>query len=334
MGGETVSLRVEAPDAGQRLDRFLTTRFPDRSRTSLQVLIRSGDVLVNGRPRSPSDVVATGDDVTACLRARPGPDLPAEPRPIEVLLDDPSFLVIAKPPGIATHPGPGQSRGTLVNALLALGGPLSDLHADPLRPGIVHRLDRDTSGALLVAKDERAHAALSGQFQRREVEKEYLAIVEGAPLHDETEIEIPLGRDPKRRIRMVPKPIGGRSALTRVKVLERFRGFASVACFPKTGRTHQIRVHLAAAGTPVCCDDLYGRSGRALYPSRIRGGPPDPSEAPLLFRVALHARRLRFRHPVTGAAVEVEAPVPEDLTRLLRELRRVAGARPADRDDQ
>ncbi|MCI0343155.1 MAG: RluA family pseudouridine synthase [Planctomycetales bacterium] len=325
MPGETVSLKVEASDAGQRLDRFLAARFPERSRTSLQALIRSGEVLVNGRPRSPSDVVAAGDDVRACLRARPGPSLPPEPRPLEVLLDDPSFLVIAKPAGIATHPGAGQSRGTLVNALLALGGPLSDLHADPLRPGIVHRLDRDTTGVLLVAKDEQAHAALSGQFQRREVEKEYLAIVEGAPLHDETEIAIALGRDPKRRIRMIPKPIGGRSALTRVKVLERFRGFASVACFPKTGRTHQIRVHLSATGTPVCCDDLYGKTGRALYPSRVRGEAPDPAEAPLLSRVALHARRLRFRHPGTGAPVEVEAPVPEDLGRVLAELRKSGG---------
>lgn len=315
-------------DAGTRLDRFCVARWPDRSRSYLQALIRAGDILVNGAPAKPGQPLEAGDRVTAVLRPREGPRLVPEPMPLPVLHDDPDFLVVDKPPGLPTHPGPGHSRGSLVNGLLALGGAWSAYHADPLRPGIVHRLDRDTSGVIVVARDDRAHAALARQFAARTVAKEYLALVVGVPPHDEFVIEHRIARHPVHRQKMEAHPPGdprGRAARTRLQVRERFRGFAAVAAFPATGRTHQIRVHLAAAGYPVVADPLYGRLGDRLTAGMLAGRPPARDEPVLLARTGLHARRLTFDHPRTGARLTVEAPVPADLLAVIEALRARGG---------
>lgn len=320
----TLTATVTEAEAGVRLDKFCVTQWPDHSRVRLQELIKSSDIRVNGERSRPASLVEAGDVVTAVLRARLGPQLPAEPMDLEVLHDDPAFLVINKPPNLAVHPGPGQSGGTLVNGLLAMGGHWSQMHEDPLRPGIVHRLDRDTSGAIIVARDEQAHATLAKQFEQRTVEKEYLALVTGVPEHDEFTVDLNILRDPKQRQKMIPKPAGGpegRTALTRFKVKERFRGFAAVACFPKTGRTHQIRVHLQSHGTPCCCDAYYNRFGERLTVPMLHGQPSRRSDEQVLDRLALHARRIHFDHPVTGERITVAAPIPADLQHVLAVLR-------------
>ena len=320
--GTTETAVVTAGEAGGRLDRFCAARWPERSRTWFQERIRAGDVTVDGQRGRAGASVAPGNVVAVRVVERAPQRLEPEPRDLTILLDDPCFFVVDKPPGLPTHPGPGHSRGSLVNALLALPGPLAP-SADPTRPGIVHRLDRDTSGVIVIAKDDQTHRALATQWQARTVEKEYLALVVGVPEHDEFVVDAALQRDPKQRARMraVPKgtPAGvgpkSRTARTRFRVRERFRGFTLVACFPETGRTHQIRVHLAAHGTPVASDPMYGaersRLGLALIP-----------------RCALHARRLVFAHPQTGAPVEVIAPVPADLEAALAKLRGAALAPP------
>ena len=321
---ETAELTVDAAAAGTRLDRWCVARWPDRSRSYLQGLIRAGDIRVNGAPAKAAQLLDPGDRVTAVLRPREGPRLAPEPMALTVLLDEPEFLVIEKPPGLPTHPGPGHSRGSLVNGLLALGGAWSAYHADPLRPGIVHRLDRDTSGVIVVARDDRAHAALARQFAARTVAKEYLALVVGVPPHDEFVAEHRIARHPVHRQKMEAHPPGGprgRAARTRFAVRERFRGFAAVAAFPATGRTHQIRVHLAAAGFPVICDPLYGRLGERLTAGMPAGRPPRHDEPALLARTALHARRLGFDHPRTGERITVESPVPADLLGVIAALR-------------
>jgi 23S rRNA pseudouridine1911/1915/1917 synthase len=323
----TLEATVPPEHGGMRLDKFCVAQWPDHSRVRLQELIKSSDILLNGATSRPAHPIEAGDVVTAVLRARLGPQLPAEPMGLEVLHDDPAFLVINKPPRLAVHPGPGQSSGTLVNGLLAMGGHWSEMHEDPLRPGIVHRLDRDTSGAIIVARDEQAHATLAKQFQERTVEKEYLAIVIGVPEHDEFTVDLNIVRDPKQRQKMVAKPAGGpegRTAFTRFKVKERFRGFAAVACFPKTGRTHQIRVHLQSHGTPCACDAYYNRYGERLTIPMLNGQPSRRTDEKILDRLALHARRVHFDHPVTGERITVAAPIPPDLLRVigvLRELR-------------
>lgn len=311
-------------DAGTRLDRFCVAHWPDRSRSYLQALIRSGDIQLNGRLAKPGQALEPGDRVVATLRPRPGPQLVPEPMALTILLEDPDFVVIDKPPGIPTHPGPGHSRGSLVNGLLALGGGWSRYHADPLRPGIVHRLDRDTSGVIVVARDDRAHAALARQFAARTVAKEYLAVVIGVPPHDEFVADHRIARHPVHRQKMEAHPSTdprGRRASTRFAVRERFRGFAAVAAFPATGRTHQVRVHLAAVGHPVCGDPLYGRLGDRLTAAMLDGQPPRREDPTLLARTALHARRLGFDHPRTGERLTVEAPVPADLVAVLEALR-------------
>ncbi|MHC5020861.1 MAG: RluA family pseudouridine synthase [Planctomycetota bacterium] len=330
MSGDLPTLEAIAAesDAGVRLDKFCVQQWPDHSRARLQELIKSGDIRVNGEAARPSRPLEAGEVVTAVLRPKAGPQLPPEPMELEVLHDDPAFLVINKPPRLAVHPGPGQSSGTLVNGLLAMGGHWSEMHEDPLRPGIVHRLDRDTSGAIIVARDEQAHAKLAKQFEQRTVDKEYLALVTGVPEHDEFTVDVNIARDPKQRQKMVAKPAGGpegRTAFTRFRVKERFRGFAAVAAFPKTGRTHQIRVHLQHHGTPCCCDAYYNRFGERLTVPMLHGQPSRRTDERVLDRLALHARRIHFDHPVTGERITVAAPIPADLMHVVEVLRELRG---------
>jgi 23S rRNA pseudouridine1911/1915/1917 synthase len=307
-------LTVGVRGARQRLDRYLTALGRWGSRSQVQRLIEGGHVRVDDQPAKAGAVLRSGQ--TIVVEPAPPPPLPAgveaEAIPLSVLYEDDWLLVINKPPGLVVHPAPGHWRGTLVSALLHhWRGPRSGL--DPMRPGIVHRLDKDTSGVLVIAKDAATLADLGAQFRAREVEKQYVAFVWGRLRPQTGTISEPIGRNPTHRKRMAVRH-GGREAITAFAVCEHLDGVTMLRLFPKTGRTHQIRVHLAAIGHPIVGDAVYGRS-------RTR------SSAALIQRQALHAERLTLRHPQTGARVSFTAPLTDDLV-VLRQ-RCAAAARTA-----
>jgi len=280
----------------------------------VQQQIRSGSVCVGPRTvYKAGEAIAAGDHVTIRaarheLRARP------EELPLEIVYEDDDLLVVNKPAGMVVHVGAGVRSGTLVNALLYHIGTLAPA-AGELRPGIVHRLDRMTSGLVVVAKNDEAHRDLSHQFKSREVHKTYLALVHGRVVADHGEIGEPVGRDPRRRIRMRTAGLGAREAQTRYQVKRRFPHFTLLEVHPLTGRTHQIRVHLASIGHPVVGDTLYGA------PSKLR---IDGSEEKALERNFLHAAAISFRHPRSGEILKFEATLPGELEHFLR---RIEGAR-------
>ena len=304
---------------GKRIDVYLASRFTDYSRRVIQKVIDAEAVLVNGRTVKASYRVRAGDRV--CIRLPDLPDTTPEPEdiPIEVIYEDEALTVVNKPPGMVTHPAKGNWRGTLVNALQFHYDTLSTL-AGEHRPGIVHRLDRDTTGLLVVVKDELAHRRLGLQFELREVHKEYLALVHGSPQRDRDYIERPIGFHPTVREKMAIRTPedGGKPAVTYYEVVERFRGFAMVRCQPRTGRTHQIRIHLTHVGHPILADKLYSGRDRILLgdvigPEKSRVLSPEEVEETLIDRQALHAHRLRFAHPLTGKELELTAPLPADM---------------------
>jgi 23S rRNA pseudouridine1911/1915/1917 synthase len=294
-------LEATAADAGQRLDAFLAARGAARSRSAAQRLIDAGAVLVDGVARAKNHRVAAGERI-AVTQPEQGAAPPAPP--FEIVYEDPDLLVVDKPAGLVTHPAPGHHGTTLAEALsgTAAGGP------DPQRAGIVHRLDRDTSGLLVVAKTEEAYAELARQLRAREVRREYLALVSGHPEAQSGTIDAPIGRDRGRRTVVSTRSDRPRAAVTRFEVLERLPATTLLRVRLETGRTHQIRAHLAAIGHPVCGDPQYG--GRAC--GRELG----------LERQFLHAERLMFRHPRTGADMSCESKPPVDLCRALDTARR------------
>jgi 23S rRNA pseudouridine1911/1915/1917 synthase len=305
---------------GQRLDAWLARRLPSLSRARLQALIAEGHVrLDDARPR-PSARLHAGQVAVVHV---PAP-APAEPQPedipIAVVHEDPHLVVVNKPAGLVVHPGAGTTRGTLVNALLRHVRDLSGV-GGVLRPGIVHRLDRGTSGLLVVAKDDETHRALVRQFAGRTVEKEYLALVLGAPARAAGEVDAPIGRDPVHRQKMSVRAPRGREARTSWRVEERFDGAALLRVRLHTGRTHQIRVHLASIGHPVAGDAVYGGT---RPPSSRRAAARDTLLS--LERPALHATRLALTHPATGERLVFEAPLPPDLEAVLERLRAAARA--------
>ena len=311
-------LTVTAGDAGVRLDQFLSRHLPDLSRSQIQRLIRDGHVtLSEGRPKP---ALAVWDGLVVHLEvpaARPA--LPAaEALPLALLFDDADIAVVNKPAGMVVHPAAGHAGGTLVNALLHHLGGLSGIGGAE-RPGIVHRLDRGTSGVLVVAKNDRAHRALSKQFQQREIGKEYLALVWGAPHAGDT-LSRPIGRDPRHRQKMSSRSPRGRQAVTRILDVEPLGGVSLVRVAIDTGRTHQIRVHLSETGHPVVGDTLYGGARKSV--------PPRLAAIARIARPFLHAARLQFLHPADGRPLSFEAPLPDDLGRMLDALRRASG-RPA-----
>jgi 23S rRNA pseudouridine1911/1915/1917 synthase len=310
---------VELEHAGCRLDVFLARQFPEFSRSLVRRAIDAGGVTVQGKSLKAGQRLKGGEQLSIVLPELPRAGPVPEDIPLEILFEDEHLAAINKPPGMVVHPAKGHWSGTLTAALAFHFQQLSGA-GGASRPGIVHRLDRDTSGVLVVAKTDAAHYALAEQFAGRTVEKEYFAIVVGAPELDRDVIDLPIGAHPYQREKMAIRRdhVTSRPAQTKYEVVERFDGFAAVRVTPKTGRTHQIRVHLAAIGCPVLCDKQYG--GRAeITRGEVRRRPDDHEM--LLARQALHARRLSLRHPTTGAALEFEAPVPGNLSDLLAELR-------------
>ena len=286
-------------DAGKRLDHFLQEHLPQFSRSRLQSWIKEGRVLVNGTAAKASLVLHGGEGVEVSP-ADAVPLLAApEDLPLEILYQDAAVIAIDKPAGLVVHAGAGAESGTLVNRLVHHFAALSQVGGD-LRPGIVHRLDKGTSGVLLVARNDAAHRALAAQFAGRTVEKTYLALVHGNVRNEQGRVVTPIARDPVRRIRMTTKLATGRSALTEYRVLRRFEKFTYLEVRIGTGRTHQIRVHLSSIGHPVAGDKLYG--------------------APPAERVFLHAWRIAFTSPATDQRVTLEAPLPPELTEWLARL--------------
>lgn len=299
-------LRVEAVAAGQRLDHYLTAALPEYTRSRLQSWIREGRVTVNGAAVKSSSILRGGDEISVEPAAPPPLRAFAEDLPVEVLYEDPSVIVVNKPAGMVVHMGAGNRSGTLVNALLHRFGELSGAGGEE-RPGIVHRIDRETSGVLVVARNDQAHRSLAGQFAGRTVEKEYLALAHGVIRLDAGRIEKPIARDPKNRLRMTARLPAGRAAASEYTVLKRYERCTYLSVRILTGRTHQIRVHMSAIGHPLVGDKLYGA------PSRVPG-------IPAMDRFFLHSHRLTFTSPATGGRVIVEAPLPEDLERALASL--------------
>ena len=308
--------RVPESAAGRRFDAVLAELFPEFSRSRLAEWIRSGDALLDGRQARPRDPVRGGEQVRLVARTGIETEAVAQDIPLDVLYEDDAVFVIDKPAGLVVHPGAGNADGTLVNALL---------HRDPSlaalpRAGIVHRLDKDTSGVMVVARTLPAQAALVEQLSAREVHRQYLAVVVGALVSGGT-ADAPIDRHPRDRLRMAVRE-DGRDAITHFRLRERFRAHTALECRLETGRTHQIRVHMAHLKHPIVGDPLYGGS------LKLPKGATDGLVAALrgFRRQALHAETLEFVHPVSGEAIRCTAPVPDDLQALLAALRVDAAA--------
>jgi 23S rRNA pseudouridine1911/1915/1917 synthase len=315
-GGRRICFAVAPEQGGLRLDLFLTAREIGLSRTQIGRAVDEGHVEVNGRPGRAGRKLKTGDEVAIRLpEARPSGVLP-EVIPLQILYEDSALLVVDKTAGMVVHPAAGHAGGTLVNALLHHCRDLSGI-GGVLRPGIVHRLDKETSGLLVVAKSDEAHRGLAGQFKRHEVRKTYQAIVYGEPKTDGGRIEAAVGRHPTDRKRMSTQSRRGRSAVTIWRIRERYGVAALLEVDIETGRTHQIRVHLTDLGHPVVGDRVYGGVGRI----RSVGDPAARARMKALDRQALHAWRLAFAHPVTGEKMQFSAPLPEDMAGLSAFLR-------------
>jgi 23S rRNA pseudouridine1911/1915/1917 synthase len=317
---------------GLRLDQYLVSVFPDFSRSVVQRVIDAGGVEVNGKPAKASYRVRHGDTIRVQPPEPTHPQPLAEDIPLQVLYEDEYLACINKPADMVVHPAKGHWSGTLVNALRFHFDQLSAVNGD-YRAGIVHRLDRDTSGVILVAKEEQTHRDLSLQFELRKVFKEYVALTAGVLDRDSDYIEGRIAHHPQDRVKMTvtdDENDDGKDACSYYEVIERFRGFSFCRIQPRTGRTHQIRVHLASVGCPVLADKIYsGRDGLRLS-DLVPDLDPARDEV-LLARQALHAHRLRLRHPRLGQILEVEAPLPADFENTLSALRhyRPWGARPA-----
>jgi 23S rRNA pseudouridine1911/1915/1917 synthase len=304
VSGDRIGLTVSAP--GGRLDRLLAQRIPELSRTRIQHLIRSGMVIVNGDPVSrPGHRLAGGEQVVIAIpEARP-PTLKPEAIPLDILYEDDDLIVVNKPSGMVVHPAAGHSQGTLVHAILAHAPDIRGVGGEA-RPGVVHRLDKETSGLILFAKHDLAHRYLQRLFKEREIQKTYLAIVDGRPATATGRVEAAIGRDPKERKRMsVVRSARGREAVTLFKIVEAFADHSLLEAKPETGRTHQIRVHLAFLGCPVVGDRVYGQRKPTLP----------------VARQMLHAWKARLVLPGEKEPREFEAPVPLDFQTTLRDLR-------------
>jgi len=316
---EHLKIAVEADDAGLRLDRVVANRCPQLSRTRVQELIAGGLVLLNGKSVKDAHKVHASDAIEIVPEPRPALRAEAESIPLDTLYEDEDVIAINKPAGMTVHAGAGNSHGTLVNALLGRGQSLSQ-PGDPLRPGIVHRLDKETSGILLVAKNDFAHAKLAEAFRLRSIQKIYVALVQGILKEESGRIELAIARDPNRRTRMTAKRAAllhnAREARTDWQVLARIDSTTLVEVQLHTGRTHQIRVHFSALRHPVVGDTLYGAAGQ-LHIGR--------TTLPVLGRNFLHAAKIAFTQPRTGQPIHLMAPLPGELVVYLQKLAAAAG---------
>lgn len=296
--------QIRPDEADQRLDRYLVSALPALSRTNVQQLIVDGAILVNGRPNKPAYVLRPDDQVQALWTTPRAQQAAVKPQalPLEIVYEDRDLLVISKAAGMVVHPAPGHTEDTLVNALVARYPELQEIGSDR-RPGIVHRLDKDTSGLLVVARNTQTLAALTGQMKRHEIVKRYLALVEGIVSLDEGTIDAPIGRNQQHRQQMTIIAIDGKEARTHFRVLQRFAHHTLLLLQLETGRTHQIRVHLKAIGHPVAGDPVYG-SGNTRRGVTLQ-------------RQFLHSYQLKLTHPITDVPLELEAPLPADLQTVL-----------------
>ena len=302
------SLTVDRSGAGERLDKWLALHVPSLSRSRIQALVKSGHITVDGRCAKPHHRLATNAEIRVVIPPPVAVDVAPEDIPLDVLYEDADVIVVNKPPGLVVHPAPGHPGGTLVNALLHHCRDLGTIGGD-LRPGIVHRLDKDTSGVMVVAKNEAALRSLAAQFKRRSIEKRYIALVAGQLHPPAGRVETLIGRSRHDRQKMSARPARGRQAVTTYETIEVLPGASLVRVGLETGRTHQIRVHMSHLGHPVAGDAKYGRS-RSV-----------PGCSAPVARQMLHAERLAFRHPRTKSRMEFSAPLPPDMETLVEALR-------------
>jgi 23S rRNA pseudouridine1911/1915/1917 synthase len=328
-------LRVGLALQERRLDKYLHGRYFNYSRVMLQEVIKAGGVKVNGKQAKPSLKLNPNDLIEIALPELPKTEIPPENIPLDIIYEDNDFIIINKPADIIVHPARGNTHGTIANALAfhltSTESNEEDQTADAdkedelpvalgdFRPGIVHRLDRNTTGVMILAKNNIAQWKIAKQFHDRKVEKSYLAIVHGVPDLTRDRINAPLGVNLKFRYKYAVRPEAGKEAITFYEVLEKFRGFSLLKLTPKTGRTHQIRVHLAHIKHPVVADEMYG--GKPVYLWQLKNTQLTP-EDPIISRCALHASTIAFTHPTTKQIVHFDAPLPNDMQNLLDLLRK------------
>jgi len=315
---EPLTLHVGSSIKERRLDKYLHGRFSDLSRRFIQDAIKAGFVQVNGKITKPSFKLSPGDKIDLTLPEPPSKEILPEDIPLNIIYEDSCLIILNKQPGMLVHPARGNTHGTLVNALVFYSDKLSSGLGE-FRPGIVHRLDKNTTGVMVVAKDDTTQWKIAKQFEHRQVNKSYLAIVHGTPELTADRIKAPLGIHPRAREKYAIRPGIGKEAITFYEVLESFRGFSLLKLTPKTGRTHQLRVHLLYIKHPIVADDMYG--GRLVYPWQLADAEPAVQQ-PVISRVALHAHTLEFKHPKTEKMVKFEAPLPEDMQNVLDMLRK------------
>ncbi len=302
--------------AGKRADVFLSVFLGELSRSSIKKHIEHGNILIDRKRFKPSRVINGGESLSIDIPPPEPCGIGAEKIDVEVIYEDRDIIVVNKPAGMVVHPGAGVTSGTLVNALVYMCRDLSGIGGE-MRPGIVHRLDKETSGVLVVAKNDRAHKSLSDQFKNRETEKQYVAVVSGEMKKSSGVFNSPIARSPSNRVKMTSFSGAGREAETRWEIIERLRGATLVNVWPKTGRTHQIRVHFSENGFPVLGDKVYGGKKSRPKNSKIL--------AELIKRHALHAKTLGFTHPLTEKRIELSAEIPEDMASAISFLRRQDG---------
>jgi 23S rRNA pseudouridine1911/1915/1917 synthase len=317
---ELLTLQAGNSIKERRIDKYLHSRpeLSEFSRNFIQNIIKEGAVKVNGKIVKPSFKLSPGDKIDLTVPEPPSKEILPEDIPLDIIYQDDDIIVLNKQPDMLVHPARGNTHGTLVNALAFYSDKLSSGLGE-FRPGIVHRLDRDTTGVMVVTKNDTAQWKIARQFERRQVKKTYLAIVHGMPELTADRINAPLGVHPKVREKYAIRPEIGKEAITFYEVLESFRGFSLLEMTPKTGRTHQIRVHLSYIKHPIVADDMYG--GKLVYPWQLADAEPTVQE-PIISRIALHASTLEFKHPTTGEMMKFEAPAPKDMQNLLTMLRK------------
>ncbi|MDR4504827.1 MAG: RluA family pseudouridine synthase [Candidatus Scalindua sp.] len=332
---EYISFTVKKKLASRRIDKYLVSRrrLQDCSRSEIQRLIKEGNIKVNDGVVKSSYEIKLHDVVSVKLPAKDRNTVVPEDIPLAVLYEDEHIIAINKSPDIVVHPARGNASGTLVNALAFYCNSLSAING-PLRPGIVHRLDRGTSGVMLIIKDEKVHKHIALQFEKREVRKEYLAVVKGEIDLDSDRIDLPIGRHLRVREKMAVRHDVGKKAITVFEVIERFSGYSFIRVFPETGRTHQIRVHMKSAGHPIVADSAYGTED-ACFPKDLFGAAPEiqslakeeglwnNDEQPIIGRQALHAYKINFYHPVLKKVMELTAELPQDMHKLITILRMI-----------